>query len=217
MTITTILAADVVSAAATPTDKFTFDPVQRLVVVNNGVTSFTTTELYSRWKEWARADNNARFAQALSVVGGDPLGGGLFVASYFFLMNGWRVRPQEASHILTINGNLSTDDGGAPLVPTLGNFNVQTRLVVPVQAQGIATSGSAGPTADQVSAAVWTRILEAGLSAEAIIRLLASQAVGNATGLETTSVVFKSLDGTKTRIAGTVDGGTRTVTTRDGA
>jgi hypothetical protein len=74
----------------------TFDPANRRIVLNAGVTSITTQFLYSRWKEWAQ--DNAQWPEAFRVVGGDPIGGGLFVASYFFLMNSWRVRPQEADH-----------------------------------------------------------------------------------------------------------------------
>ena len=79
------------------------------------------------------------------------------------------------------------------------------------------TGGPAGPTAAAVAEAVWQRMIEAGLSAEAMLRLLAAQAAGNATGLEGPTTAFKSLDGTKDRIVGTVAGGTRTVTARDGS
>jgi hypothetical protein len=130
----------------------TFDPANRRIVLNAGVTSITTQFLYSRWKEWAQ--DNAQWPEAFRVVGGDPIGGGLFVASYFFLMNSWRVRPQEADHTLTIDGNLTVDGGGEPVVQTLGSFRVLTRLVVPVQAQGISTSGSTGPTAAEIAAAL---------------------------------------------------------------
>jgi len=45
-------------------------------------------------------------------------------------------------------------DGGVPVVPTLGSFNVSTQFTVPVQAQGISTSGSSGPTAADIAAAL---------------------------------------------------------------
>jgi hypothetical protein len=64
--------------------------------------------------------------------------------------------------------------------------------------------------------AVWSQAIEAGLTAEEIIRLLAAHAAGNATGLDA-NPAFKSLDGSKTRIAGTLAAGSRTITTRDGA
>jgi len=130
----------------------TFDAANKRIVLNAGVTSITAQALYSRWKEWAQA--NAQYDAAFRVVGGDPIGGGLFVASYFFLINGWRVRPFEGNHTLVIDGNLVVVDGGVPVVPTLGSFNVSTQFTVPVQAQGISTSGSSGPTAADIAAAL---------------------------------------------------------------
>lgn len=232
MGITILLATGVTDAAPTPVvptgDKFTFVPSQKLVVVSPGVTNFSASELYSRWKEWVILPGNGGFSPVFSVVGGDPLGGGIFVASYFFLLNGWKIRPQEANHTLTISGNLSTEDGSNPVLHTLGAYNVLVKMVVPVQAQGVSSSGSisnitnntttiTGPTDTQVANAVWASILESGLSAQAILRLLAAVAVGDATGLDGTQLAFKSLDGTRTRVEGTIAAGARTVTKRDGA
>lgn len=70
-------------------------------------------------------------------------------------------------------------------------------------------------TIDAIATAVWQRIIESGLSAEQLIRLLVSHAAGSATGLENGSPVFKSLDGSKDRITGTYSAGTRNVTGRD--
>ena len=58
--------------------------------------------------------------------------------------------------------------------------------------------------------------VEGTLSLKQAIRLLLAHAAGNATGLDS-NPAFKSLDGSKTRVAGTISGGTRTITTRDGA
>ena len=88
------------------------------------------------------------------LVGGIALGGGLFIPPYFFLLNGWRVRPMESSHNLTITGNLFVDGGGVPVVSTLGTYQVNVNYTVPVQAQGIATSGSTGPSAADIAAAI---------------------------------------------------------------
>lgn len=118
----------------------TFDPINKRIVLDSAY--ITAGQIYSRWKEWVLTGNNSRYAQAFSVLGGDPLGGGLFVASYFFLMNGWRIRPMEANHTLILEGNIAVLGGGVPVVQTLGQFNVSTQFTVPVQAQGISTSGS---------------------------------------------------------------------------
>ena len=118
----------------------TFDPINRRIVLDSA--NVSVQYIYSRWKEWVMQDDNAKYLSAFYTLGGDPLGGGLYVASYFFLMNGWRIRPMEANHTLILEGNVSVYGGGVPVVQTLGNYNVSTQFTVPVQAQGIATSGS---------------------------------------------------------------------------
>ena len=114
--------------------------------------SVSAAQIWSAWVDWHEA--NQQWPLAFQLVGGNALGGGLFIPPYFFLMNGWRVRPMEASHNLTITGNLFVDGGGVPVVSTLGTYQVNVNYTVPVQAQGIATSGSTGPTASEIAAAV---------------------------------------------------------------
>lgn len=122
---------------------YIIDPLTRRIILSMGTTSFQVQDMYSRWKDWVLAEEqHARFPPAFRPVGGEPLAGGLFVAQYFFLINGWKIRPYEGQHTLTITGNLFTDDGSDPIIPTVGSYNVLVNRVVPVQAQGIAVSGS---------------------------------------------------------------------------
>lgn len=64
--------------------------------------------------------------------------------------------------------------------------------------------------------AVWERIIESGFSAEQVMRILAAQAAGNATGLEGANPQFTGLDGTTVRIDGTYLNGERTITSLNG-
>lgn len=73
-----------------------------------------------------------------------------------------------------------------------------------------------GLTTANVGAAVWATLIEAGYTAEQVLRVLAAHAAGDATGLENGSPVFKGIDGTTDRIVGTYSGGTRTVTDLNG-
>ena len=130
----------------------TFDPINKRIILDS--TNVEVKEIYSRWKEWVQISDNSKWPQAFSVIGGDPLGNDLYVASYFFLMNGWRLRPMEQEQTLIITGNISVLGGGVPVVRTIGNFNVSIQFTVPVQAQGIATSGTSGPSASEIAAAV---------------------------------------------------------------
>ena len=60
----------------------------------------------------------------------------------------------ETNHNLTITGNLFVEGGGVPVVATLGVYQVNVNYTVPVQAQGISTSGGSGPTAAEIAAQV---------------------------------------------------------------
>jgi len=68
---------------------------------------------------------------------------------------------------------------------------------------------------DDVTGAVLEAKVEGDLTLKQALRLLLAVASGDATGLDT-DPAFKSADGSKTRVAGTRSGGTRTITTRDG-
>ena len=128
----------------------TLDGSTKRIILDSA--SVSAAQIWSAWVDWHEA--NQQWPLAFQLVGGNALGGGLFIPPYFFLMNGWRVRPMEASHNLTITGNLFVDGGGVPVVGTLGTYQVNVNYTVPVQAQGISTSGSTGPTASEIAAAV---------------------------------------------------------------
>lgn len=190
-----------------------FDAANKRIVLDS--TSVSAAEIFSRWEDWAATGDNGKYLPAFRHLGGDDLGGGLYVANYFFLLNGWRVRPMEANHALTITGNLFVEGGGIPVVNTLGAFNVSVQYTVPVQAQGIATGGGGGLTAAQV----WDYIIENGESAQNLMRLLVAVAVGRTeitdNGDGTATVSFFDLAGTKHRVTGLMTGSERTSVTLD--
>jgi hypothetical protein len=131
----------------------TIDPANRRFILDS--TSVTAKALYATWVDWMAVSDNAKYLPAFRTAGGDDLGGGLSIPPYYFLLNGWRARPMEANQTLVIDGNLFVDGGGDPVVSTLGVYQVLVKSVVPVQAQGISTSGGAsGPTAAEIAAAV---------------------------------------------------------------
>lgn len=130
----------------------TIDPTNKRLILDSA--SVTAQAIYVAWVDWVATSDNSKYLPAFRSAGGDDLGSGLFIPAYYFLLNGWRVRPMEANHNLTITGNLFVDGGGVPVVSTLGTFQVNVNYTVPVQAQGIATSGSSGPTAAEIAAAI---------------------------------------------------------------
>ena len=132
------------------------DPATKRLILDSA--SVTAQAVYVAWVDWVATSDNAKYLPAFSAVGGDALGGGLFIPPYYFLRNGWRVRPMESNHNLTITGNLFVDGGGVPVVSTLGTYQVNVNYTVPVQAQGISTSGSTGPTAGEIASAVLAQL-----------------------------------------------------------
>ena len=135
-----------------------FDPVNKRIVLESASTS--ATEIYSRSCDWLLQGDNAKYGAVFRQVGSDDLGGGLSIPPYFFLQNTWRIRPMEQDHVLTVEGNLFVDGGGEIVVNTLGSYNVLVKNIVPVQAQGISTSGSTGLTPQDIESivnSVWNK------------------------------------------------------------
>lgn len=81
-------------------------------------------DVYSAWKTWAVQGTNTRFLLAFSAIGGDQISEGKFLGTTYFLENGWKIRPFEGDHLLTVSGNMYSRDGSSPFVSTVGNFNV---------------------------------------------------------------------------------------------
>lgn len=136
---------------------FTFDGPNKLIILTPATIAIEAGLMYSRWKDWVATSDNSKYLPAMSVLGGDPLPGGLFVGSTFFLESGWKIRPFEGNHSLNISGNLFSRDGSSIVVKTLGNYNVLVTTMVSSLTTAIATEGGTGTSIDYelVQAAVW--------------------------------------------------------------
>lgn len=190
----------------------TFDGQNRLIVPvgppdGNGLINLTAIDIYSWWKQWVQIGTNSKWAPAFRVVGGDPISVDSSLTPYFFLLNGWRIRPYEATHTFEIDGALVVDGGGDPVIATVGAYNVLTRLVVPLQAN------------DLTGTATMTSLVEAGITVEETLRILLAVAAGKTAitdlggGLAT--VVFRDSNDTKNRVNASMDGSERTSVTLD--
>ena len=90
--------------------KVTFDGVNKLVIVNEGVTSLDIkSEVYSAWKEWVSVSaDNSRHLPAFRSIGGDPTIQGEFAGDIYFLVNGWKLQYDPTK--VAVTGVLFSDD-----------------------------------------------------------------------------------------------------------
>lgn len=121
-----------------------------------------------------------------------------------------------AGSTLTGTGALSADLVVTGTGLTTGNVGAAVWAAI---ASANNTAGTMGEKLNDAGSASnpWTEVIESGYTAAEILRLLAAVAQGDASGLESGSPVFKSIDGATDRVTATYSSGTRTVTGRDAA
>jgi len=129
--------------------KVTFDGINKLIIVNNGVTQLDVKrDVYSSWKEWVFLEQNSQYERALETVGGEPTVAGQFLDVTYFLVNGWKIKPYSGSYTLNIIGNIFDIDGGQikvdadinPLFPNNISINTNTSVIV----RQVSSGGSGG-------------------------------------------------------------------------
>ena len=143
---------------------FTFDGTNKIITLSLGTTIMSVRDVYSRWVDWYISVNgNQKYLPAFLTVGGDTIdaGAGTKIPIYAFLLNGWKIRPQEANHTLQVtDGILLVSGGGDPFVDTLGNYVVRVNYQQPVQAISFSSDGSGvSYTLEQIAEAVWSKVL----------------------------------------------------------
>lgn len=111
----------------------TFDGVTRTITEIAAGTDNTldVVDVYSEWKRWQLLSDNLKYPQAFRQVGGDPITSTQNLGTTFFLNTpaGWRIRPAELSHTLTLVGNVLPEGGAGDIfTDTLGAFTVRTRV-----------------------------------------------------------------------------------------
>lgn len=114
-------------------DIVTFDGPNKIIteIDAGGDNTLDVAEIYSEWKVWATLSDNLKFEQAMSIVGGDEISATQSLGFSVFMENGWRIRPAESSHKLTLVGNIFTREAGESVfVDTIGSFNVNTETQV---------------------------------------------------------------------------------------
>lgn len=123
----------------------TFNGITKIIQIDNGVTTISVRALWSAWVNWFLTGDNSKFLPAFQTVGGNDIdiSQGTKIPIYSFLQNGWKIKPQESNHTLTINdGILLVNGGGDPFLNTNGAYTVRINYQQPVQAISFSSGGS---------------------------------------------------------------------------
>lgn len=197
-----------------------FDGPNKRINISSA-TTLSVRDLWSRWVDWFGTSDNSKYGIAMLQVGGNDIdaGAGTKIPIYNFLTNGWKVKPQESSHTLSVtDGVLLVDGGGDPFVNTTGSYVVRVNYQQPVQAISFSTGGGgSAPTAEQNAAAVWAYLIENGIPAEEVVRLMRSALMGKTLGIGTPVEHYRDAADTKDRLTVTFDAeGNRITVVADG-
>ena len=154
--------------------KMTYIPGSKLFVLNSGVTDIdVVVDLYSDAKEdWLSDTVLNKFRFPLLAIGGQAIGGGRVISPYIMMRYGWKVRPQEANHTLTVAGNLITDDESSPFASVLGNYQVNIKSIV--SSNSLTASGTALSPSDLASIinGVWDEAIAAHMTTGSAAKML---------------------------------------------
>lgn len=126
---------------------YVFNGTTKTISLTIGTIQMSVVDLWSRWQDWLMIGDNSKYPIAMKQVGSDPIDptSGTAIPTYIFLVNGWRIKPQESTHTLSVGGGIMlVDGGGDPFINTIGAFNVRINYQQPVQAITVSTGGGAG-------------------------------------------------------------------------
>ena len=128
---------------------FTFNGATKVITLTSGTTNVSVRQLWTDWIDWFLTGDNSKYLPAFTSVGGDDIdtSAGTKIPIYSFLMNGWKLKPQESNHTLTVgDGILLVNGGGDPFLNTTGAYTVRINYQQPVQAISFSSTGGGGST-----------------------------------------------------------------------
>lgn len=126
---------------------YSFNGTTKVITLTSGTTTMSVRDVWSRFVDWWLTSDNSKYPLAFEQVGGNDidLSAGTKVPIYAFLINGWRIKPQEANHTLAVtDGILLVSGGGDPFINTTGAYIVRINYQQPVQAISFTSGGGGG-------------------------------------------------------------------------
>jgi hypothetical protein len=117
-------------------------------------------DIYAEIRNLRRTDETLRRYPVQCVAAGNvPKGGGKFTPRYIVLQHGWRIVPEDVSHVLSVTGEQLTAEGGAgPDCFDLSTISASSKVIIqyePPAAEVIVISSTPGgdaPTVQEIDA-----------------------------------------------------------------
>jgi hypothetical protein len=139
----------------------TFDGANKIIteIAGGAENTIDVVEIYSEWKVWVATSDNSKYLQAFTPVGGDEITLTESLGITYFLENGWRIRPAELSHKLTLVGNLFTrEPGESAFVSTVGAYTVSAETRVSNLISTLSVGSGLSPTESTRLLELWQRL-----------------------------------------------------------
>ena len=198
------------------------DGVNRRIYLHSSTanTEVDPMDVYKEMRTLRESDESLRkFDVFLTASGYEPKGGGKFTAKLVKEMNGTKIIPYDVDSYITITGEIITDDGysGVDCFDRSSLVNRVDINYLPPQVEVIEIVSGSGVTAQDktdIIEGVWNSLIESGFTAEEILKLLISVAIGKTSitdlGGALATVKFRNLADTKDRIVADMDESERT-------
>lgn len=138
-------------------DRYTIDFPNKLIVMDTGETQYDVPGAYSQWKDDIFLADNFTYDFAFTIKGGVAYAAPKEIPAFTALINGWKIRPDEDDHTLTVeNGILYVEGGGDPFVDTLGAYTVRINYSQPAEVLLVSTGSGVLPSdITDIAEAVW--------------------------------------------------------------
>ena len=158
---------------------------------------------------------DATVSVSAAAIGG-LIAGGVGIANISITSSGSIVATTGTTGSASITIGAIANPGAIGWLVGQSEMSITADLVSYAKGFMTGTTEESGLSNAGIANSVWAKVIEAGFSADQILRLLAAHAAGSATGLEGANPQFKGLDGTTTRIDGNYVSGTRTIDSLNG-
>jgi hypothetical protein len=134
----------------------TFNGSTKRIICDVGTTAIDVVGVYSMWVDWALTSDNLKYKHCFNELGGNTIdsGAGTSVPVYGFLVNLWKVTPDDANHTLAVTGGILLVDGGGDPFDDVTGRTIRINYQQPVQAITVSTGGTVAPSASEIRSAI---------------------------------------------------------------